>query len=98
MNRLPHTLVVPLICQHFAISEGSLLSDSIARECSYPRSLAMYLMHGTGRSLTQVGTRFGRHKSAVSMAVRRVRRREAAGDVRLMDDLALMLRDVRGLA
>lgn len=51
------------------------------RRCASARALAMYLAHvGLGLSMTRVASGFGRHRSTVAHACRRIEeRREVAG-------------------
>src|SRR6478752_9993062 len=63
-----------VVCEHYQIATADLLSASRAQEFAVPRQVAMYLCRTlTGRSLPDIGRRFGDRKhTTVLHAARKI--------------------------
>ncbi|GLK74244.1 chromosomal replication initiator DnaA [Ancylobacter dichloromethanicus] len=94
----PCLIAASLAAEATAIPLGLVLHEHrLDRRCASARALAMYLAHvGLGLPMTRVATGFGRHRSTVAHACRRIEeRREIAGWDRWV---AALEEDVRRLA
>ena len=72
--------IIDTVCRHFNVSQQQIASASRARDITYARHIAMYLLrHHGSRPLTEIGKLLGgRDHSTVLHACRRIEREHAA--------------------
>ncbi|MCH7488442.1 MAG: chromosomal replication initiator protein DnaA [Chloroflexi bacterium] len=72
--------IIDTVCLHFNVSQQQIVSVSRARDITYARHIAMYLLrHHGSRPLTEIGKLLGgRDHSTVLHACRRIEREHAA--------------------
>ena len=81
MNSEPtHQQIIDTVCRHFNVSQQQIASASRARDITYARHIAMYLLrHHGSRPLAEIGKLLGgRDHSTVLHACRRIEREHAA--------------------
>ncbi|QDG79015.1 chromosomal replication initiator protein DnaA [Labrenzia sp. PHM005] len=82
-----------VVCKHFSVTKADLLSSCRARTLVRPRQIAMYIAKVmTGRSLPEIGRRFGnRDHTTVLHAVRKIEGM-VKGDAALAQEVELLKR------
>jgi hypothetical protein len=77
------------VCAYYHVSMAELVSPSRAQELAGPRQVAMYLSRIlTGRSLPEIGRRFGQRRHTTVLHAVRVISARLPGDARLKGDIA----------
>jgi hypothetical protein len=77
------------VCAHYQVSMAELVSPSRTQELAGPRQVAMYLSRIlTGRSLPEIGRRFGQRRHTTVLHAVRVISARLPADVRLKGDIA----------
>ena len=104
LRRLPLPRRMPMVaeiqrmvCAHYGLPLRAMSAAGRAREMAWPRQVAMFLCRElTGRSLPDIGRRFGgRDHTTVLYALRAIEKRRR-GDAELDEDLRLLAARLEG--
>lgn len=86
------------VCAHYHISLADLISPSRTQELAGPRQVAMYLSRVlTGRSLPEIGRRFGQRRHTTVLHAVRVISRRLHSDAALKRDVSAMTERLKAL-
>jgi hypothetical protein len=86
------------VCTHYHVSMAELVSPSRTQELAGPRQVAMYLSRIlTGRSLPEIGRRFGQRRHTTVLHAVRVISARLPGDARLKGDIAAITERLKAL-